>query len=543
MAVKKTEFDDLRARQITYIPSPTVAHFYSDFETEFCAIMSPVGLGKTSALILKALRIAKRQCPDENGVRYTRQAFARGTYQQLMDSTVKSFKEWIPPSVCKLRESAPIAGTIDMLPLNDQEALFPPNSILGGQYNAETGIREGGEDVSGKRVGDYFPNGTYMHAEFRFLGLDSQNAISDLRSTEWTCINLDEPDQMDNLEDVLTEAQTRVGRYPSAQTASLTCSQINMAYNPPAYKSFLERYFRKENEQFSRKLYRIPSPLIATFDKEDPDNWYKATFTKNPDAEGVHVQNKGLKYWMDIVDANRHDPDKITRLVLGDFSYGQGGRPIHPNFSASKHLVSESKMPKPRRGAKIIASMDWGRRPACVFIQFFDGKLHIFSELTSVDTPVHEFVREDFITTVRSRYAGYDVIVTGDPSGSYGRDTGETPFSIVAQAGFNIMPHTSQDPERRWAAVNYFINRDMILVSDECENVAAAFLGGYQWVKQKGGKIVRKAEKNEYSDPQDALQAGCLYIQGGHDTLAMANDVYGFGGSESPKQETNYLFW
>lgn len=504
--------------------------------------MSPVGLGKTTALILKALRIAKRQCPDENGVRWTRMAFVRGTYQQLLDSTVKSFEDWIPSDICKLTKSAPIKGAIDMLPLNDQEAKFPPNSIMGGTYNAMTGEREGGIDVSGKRVGDTFPNGTYMHCDFRFMALDSQNAIADLRSTEYTCMFFDEPDQMDNLEDVLTEAHTRIGRYPSAKRVHLTCSQINMSYNPPAYGSFLEKYFRRETEQFNRKLYRIPSPLIPLHDKDDPDNWYKTKFIPNPDAEGIYVQPKGLKYWEDIVNANRHDPDKITRLVLGEYTHGQGGRPIYPNFSHSKHVIADSKI-KPRRGAKMIAALDWGRRPCAVFLQFFDGKLHVFRELTSTDTPVHEFVREDFTQTARTEFAGFDIIVTGDPSGDYGRDTGDTPFSIVAQAGFNIMPHTSQNPERRWSAVNYFINRNMILVSDSCENLVGGFLGGYQWEKAKGGKIIRKALKNSYSDPQDALQAACLYIEGGHDTLSEANDPFSFhSDKKNSMQNSDYLF-
>ena len=230
---QKTDTADLRTAQVTFIPPPTVAHFYSNFTTQYCAIMSPVGLGKTTALILKALRISRRQMPDENGVRWTRHAFVRGTYQQLVDSTVKSFEDWVPSHICKLKKSAPINGQIDMLPLHDQDQLFVPGSLLGGTYNAETGERMGAEDVSGKRIGDYFPNGTYMHTDFRFMALDSQNAIGDLRSTEYTCMFFDEPDQMDSLEDVLTEAQTRIGRYPSAKRISLTCSVVRIQDLPP----------------------------------------------------------------------------------------------------------------------------------------------------------------------------------------------------------------------------------------------------------------------------------------------------------------------
>lgn len=513
-----SETDHLKLRQLEYIPTNTVAHFFSDFTTQFCAIMSPVGLGKTSALIMKALRIAKRQCPDRNGVRWTRIAFARGTYQQLIDSTVKSFQFWIPDHVCKLRRSPPIFGEISMMPLHDQNRMFEPGTIIDG------------EDWSGRRIGDRFPEGTYVNADFRFMALDSQNAIGDLRSTEYTIINLDEPDQMEYLEDTLTEAQSRIGRYPEVQTAPITCSQINMSYNPPAYGSFLEKYFREEYEKLSRKLYRIPSPLLPVPDKQDPDDWFKMEFIRNPDAEGIHIQPKGLTYWEDIVNANRHDPDKITRLVLGDYTHGSGGRPIYPAFSHSKHVQSELS---PRRGAKIIASLDWGMFPCSVFVQFFDGKLHVLSELTTNgDTPVHEFVREDFILYARSQYAGYEIVVTGDPSGTDRRDTGDTPFSIVASSGFHIMPHTSRDPEKRWSAVNYFINRDMIKVDAACENLVGGFLGGYQWEKATGNKSIRKALKNNYSHPQDALQAACLYVQGGHDTVASHVDVLGFQESE-----------
>lgn len=500
--------------QLEYVPGPTVSHFFLDFDTEFCAIMSPVGLGKTSALIVKALYISYRQCPDASGVRHTRHAFVRGTYQQLVDSTVKSFVYWIPKEICKMRRSPPISGMIEMMPLHDQDELFGPGSVINGV------------DLTGKRIGDTFPNGTYVQADFRFIALDSQNAIGDLRSTEYTCMHFDEPDQMENLEDVLTEAHTRLGRWPAAQMAPLTCSQINMAYNPPAYKSFLEKYFRPENEQFDRKLYRIPPPLLPKFPENDPDNWQDAEFYPNPDAEGVQHQPKGIKYWHDIVNANRHDPDKITRLVLGDYTFGQGGRPIFPQFQYTKHVPDQPV--QPRRSAKLVVAMDWGMTPCCVFMQLFDGKLKIISELTSVDTPVHTFLSDMFVLECRKEYPGFDIVVTGDPSGSYARDTGPTPFSLVAGAGFKIMPHVAQDPEKRWAAVRYFLDRDMLEVNENCEELLEGFRGGYQWEKATGSKTVRKALKNRSSHIQDALQAGCLYFQGGHERHSVANDPMGY---------------
>lgn len=86
----------------------------SDFHLSdafFRDITGPVGGGKTVACIMEGLMRSMRQLPSSDGVRRTRGAIIRNKYPELKSTTIKTFQDWIPESICPIVYDVPIRGT------------------------------------------------------------------------------------------------------------------------------------------------------------------------------------------------------------------------------------------------------------------------------------------------------------------------------------------------------------------------------------------------------------------------------------------------
>jgi hypothetical protein len=494
-------------------------------------------------MVMKTMHIAALQHPDKNGVRHSSHLFVRGSAGDLLRGVVRTFEQRVHSDVLTIRKSSPIGGTIRMLPLNDQNQNFPETCTVNGKVHPymlggyDTDKEEFFDDainVSGQRIGDMFPQGTFVNAIVDFVPLDNTEWEAMLLGTEYTCVNFDEPDSMSNIHEVLPKMPTRVGRYPAAEIAPITCSQINLAYNPPKKKCFTEKFFSKQNEKYGRKLYRMQPPYLITPDKKDPNNFFKASFRPNPDREGIYAA-KGLKHWGDIIDSSRHDPDKIRRDVLGEYTTGSSGRLVHLSYNPAIHCVPEIQL---SRNLRLIVSLDWGNKGHCLFAQYAEG-VRVVEELSGNGIPAYEFVRNLVLPHIRVEYRSYDIIVTGDPSGRYQTNSGEGPFMLFEDAGYETEKYLSNDPEDRWSAVDHFLNLHGGLEIDEnCVDLLEGLEGGYVFRTNKAGESLRSVDKTKHvTAPQDCLQAICQLVLGGFETGSnnswQATDPY-------DKQQTNY---
>ena len=85
----------------TYKMSATAERFHNSTAKNKGA-MGPVGNGKTVFVMHDLLFRSEGQVPDpRDNVRRSRWFVIRNTYQQLMNSTVKSWLEWFPDTVMK----------------------------------------------------------------------------------------------------------------------------------------------------------------------------------------------------------------------------------------------------------------------------------------------------------------------------------------------------------------------------------------------------------------------------------------------------------
>jgi hypothetical protein len=89
---------------ITYNAPPTVSGFLDSNEW-VRVIMGPVGSGKSSGCVMELLRRSTEQAPSPDGIRRTRWVVGRNTYQQLEDTTRKTFEQWVPDALGKWSET------------------------------------------------------------------------------------------------------------------------------------------------------------------------------------------------------------------------------------------------------------------------------------------------------------------------------------------------------------------------------------------------------------------------------------------------------
>jgi len=109
---------------INYIASTTGARFHASNKI-VRGFLGPVGNGKSVTCINELHRLAVLQEPNCDGIRKTKWAIVRNTYDQLETTTLATFKQWIPQDVCSITLK-PMRGKLDY-PMSDGtrvDALF-----------------------------------------------------------------------------------------------------------------------------------------------------------------------------------------------------------------------------------------------------------------------------------------------------------------------------------------------------------------------------------------------------------------------------------
>ena len=99
----------MTTREIVYNANPTAVKFHNSDKFIRC-FRGPVGNGKSVACIKELERLAHAQAPNAYGIRKSRAAIIRATYQQLKDTTLNTFKQWFPPplaTVMKINDHKP----------------------------------------------------------------------------------------------------------------------------------------------------------------------------------------------------------------------------------------------------------------------------------------------------------------------------------------------------------------------------------------------------------------------------------------------------
>lgn len=213
--------------QIDYKASPTGRKFHNS-DAFVRQLMGPFGSGKSVMCVMEIFTKSLQQVPDQNGKRKTRWAVVRNTYRELQDTTLKTWRDWIPAGLGTWNESK----MTHTLRFNDIEA------------------------------------------EVLFRALDKEADIKKLLSMDLTGGWLNESREIPRA--VFDAIQGRLGRYPSMRDGGASWSGLICDTNPPDEDHYIYKIF-EELQPESYAIFKQPSGLSEHAENTEnlPRDYYK----------------------------------------------------------------------------------------------------------------------------------------------------------------------------------------------------------------------------------------------------------------------------
>jgi PBSX family phage terminase large subunit len=434
---------------LEYVASPTGSKFHvaEDFVR---AIMGPIGSGKSVTCIMDMLKHAVNQSPNKKGLRKTRWAVIRNTYRELIDTTVKTFFDWIPEHLGNYAK-------VDM-----QFTLY-----------------------------QMLPDGTFVHAEFLFRALDRPNDVKKLLSLEITGAFINEAKEVPRA--VVEMAQGRCGRYPSKRDGGPTWFGLLMDTNPPDADHWWYKLF-EETRPDNHKLFRQPSGVSSGAENKHnlPLRYYE-NMMAGKDQEWVNVYvhgeygfvssgkaiypeyNDGLHFMTTPI---RHLNQPSTTIYVG-IDFGLTPAAVIGFFTPMGQLVIADELVTFNMGAVSFGKM-----------------LH-----RMLSSPVYSKctieVYGDPAGEQRSQTDEMTPYMILAHQGIVAWPTFTNDVSIRREAVAKLLTELGPD------------GKPMLVVTEKATMVRKGFIGGYEYRRMQvvgSERYAEKPDKNRYSHVHDALQ-------------------------------------
>lgn len=390
-----------------------------------------------------------------------------------------------------------------------------------------------------------------LDCEIWFLALDSVDDVKKLRSLEPSIVVFNELQFIPR--DLFDEATSRVGRYPADVSKNLRSKYVLADMNapdeghwtavalemvpPPEHMSAAERKLLVKPEGWG--IFIQPPAVIERF--ESDGKTHKGFEVNVGQVEGIepaeNLRYLGEAYYRDMLPGK--SLEWVRNRLIVKVGTVMNGSAVWPMFEPGAHLATDNLMFMPNE--PIIVGMDFGRDPAAVFMQAYNGRIYVLRELVrnGMSTEVFAPILREFLSKWFPGAPG--LALWGDPSGgNKGQASEATPFSVLRAHGLICRPANTpgqnvNDLEIRLDTVvkvlNERVNRGagrMIVDGERCPTLKGAMLGGYRYVKKRGSDAEKaEPDKNRFSHVADALQYGLIGLGEGRGLLR--------GSSEMPK--------
>ena len=464
------------------------------------AIRGPVGSGKSAGCVMRLLQLATNQEANSEGIRKSRFVCIRNTYPQLKATVIKTFQDWIPSRICRIKYDSPIIGTLN-IPHPDGE--------------------------------------TMINAEFLFLSLDKPKDVDDLMSLEFTGAWINEAQFMPLA--IVNESISRAGRYPPMKEGvGATWSGVIMDTNSPDDDHWWYEFEKGVDDETGLPLKprnweffvqpgaliditgispkSLPEDVQAMIDRGLYVDYKGRRFVANPSAENAENLKKGFNYWIDNVEGKTLN--WIKSRLCNEFATVQTGKPVYmDHFNKDLHVSKDKLLPV--KGWPTFIGLDFGLTPAAIIGQVSPvGQLRITDEVVATGMGIQRFIQDQLSPLIRSKYAGCEVEIIGDPAGVQRAQTDEkTCFQILLENGFNARPADTNNTTGRLEAVRWWLSRlvgkgqPAMIISPHCRVLIKGYETGYAYRQLNISgeeKYTESPDKNRYSHPHDANQYLCL---------------------------------
>jgi hypothetical protein len=258
----------------SYSQVPTIKQF-SQSDKFIRGLMGPFGSGKSSGCVIELIKRSMAQLPGPDGVRRTRWAIIRNTYQQLKDTSLKTFHQWLPPIHFGEWRSTDHTYLITKFPGAEIEVLF--------------------------------------------RALDRPDQVDNLLSLELTGAWVNEAREIPWT--IIQALQGRVGRYPAAREGGPTWFGIFMDTNPPDNDSWWYKLF-EETKPENSEIFKQPSGLSPEAENKSnlPIGYYE-NLASGMDSEANKVYVLG-QYGF-VIDGKPVYPEYNDNLHCQEFEFSK----------------------------------------------------------------------------------------------------------------------------------------------------------------------------------------------------------------------------
>lgn len=453
---------------------PPIVSAFMQSDARIRHIMGPFRSGKSSGSVVEVVRRSMMQAPGPDGFRRSRWMIVRNTMKQLKDTTLKTWLAWFP------------SGTIG--------------------YWKETGAT-------------YYiePKDSDVRAEVMFRALDRAEDTDNLLSLEITGCYFNEVREIER--EILEKVDGRIGQFPSMKDGGPTWYGIWADTNPPEEGSYLQRMYDGVDPDDGKTIkpngwdvFKQPPAVL-----KQGDGLWKT----NPQAENLGNLIPGY-YENQLKDKT----DEYIRVNLGsEYGRSKGGKPVHPEFNRGVHVAKSSLVPDPAN--LLLLSADFGHTPAISFQQQNAfGQVLLLDEVVTFGMGLERAIEERVLPLMRQRFDGFEVFVTGDPSGATGSDADEvscaTIFQRYKRKGLGKVKFAySNNPIHRQGALDHFLTRmcgsgrPAFLVDPRCDWTIQALHGKFMFKKFKDGRNSTEVDGNDWSHIGDAVEYGAMYWEKG----------------------------
>jgi hypothetical protein len=489
---------DGNVRQINYFPSPTFEDFHRD-DTEVRGVGGPINSGKSSGMCMEVFTRAMRQHA-YRGVRRSRWAIVRNTYNELKSTTIKTWLDWVPESLGVIKMTSPPTVTVQIPDIGD---------------------------------------GTSMHLEVIFLALDREEDEKKLRSLELTGVWINEAQFAQ--EKILETALSRTARYPKVDTdnngepiqgSGCSWSGMILDFNLTDMEHHIYKAFVLEKRP-TWKLWLQPPAILEAQDPAFPDDKTKVVWVGNPQAENIKYSAKGYDYYLTKVASMKRS--QILVEFCGKWGVSQVGQPVFAEtYDDDVHAPEEE--PKYDNTLPLYLAIDFGLHPGIVFGQMSrTGTLNILAEIAPSEpsgVSLEELLSDYYRPYVLEHFIGAkNIYGWGDPAGR-GRSANDkvSPYMVMKKYGIICQPaSTNSFLPRKEAVETFLMKRNGFVLARKCVKLRKGFLGTYGY-KKVNGIAKTEPEKTAESHPHDALQYLCLGVLGENKKAAVTTHKGGGTG-------------
>lgn len=463
---------------ITYTPPPTIDDFLQDFvpSTMFEDwIIGPVGSGKSTAIFMKLVYMAKLQQPGPDGIRRSRAVIVRNTATMLRDTTLNSWFTWFKPG---------IAG--------DWKET-PKTFIL--------------------RFGD-------VCCEVLFRPLDTPDDVARVLSLEVTFAIVDEFVEIPRA--IIEALSARCGRYPSAIDGGATNWGMWGASNPSTEDNWWHGYLHNSalviqpGEVFSKHQRAVDTSRTVRYFLQ-PSGFSQM-------AENVENLPGGRGYYTNL--AKNKTPTWVKQYVEAEWGFSIAGQAVVQSFDRKLHL-SRARLPFDPV-LPLIGGFDPGLGGAAMILgqQDIDGRLNVLGEIITVGVGARRFVEQRLEPYLMRYFPALDrrrFVIAPDPAAANRTGTDEQNVVSVLKQHYAVAIETNNRLPLRLDAIDYFATRYVMgapgLQIDEqmCPVLVRALKGGWRFALDKKENVRGdKPEKNQYSHPGDSFGYLCRYFHKGN---------------------------